>query len=151
MLLHVVSGCLSRCFCPNSKNLLNFPCSLISGRIILSADTARFLQDFYYKVIAQNEIHRNHTGECATSFALPSFWLYKPLPEHLVPIALRTAYTVCWTYIRVLATGLSSLYYPVRPIRRRPMLRMTSTYMGPLRRRPTVEHTLCHPSSMGER
>ncbi len=60
-----------------------------------------------YKVIAQNEIHRNRTDERATSFALPSFWLYKTLPEHLVPIALRTAYTVCQTYIRVLATGLS--------------------------------------------
>ncbi len=56
---------------------------------------------------------------------------YKPLLEHLVPIALRTAYIVCQTYICVLATGLSSLYYPVRPIRRRPMLRMTSTYTAP--------------------
>ncbi len=78
------------------------------------------------KVMAQNEICRNRTGERATSFALPSFWLYKPLPEHVVPIALHTAYTICQAYICVLATGLSSLYYPVRPIRRRPMLRMTS-------------------------
>ena len=68
-------------------------------------------------------------------FAYPLSGYINPLPEHLVPIALHTAYTVCQTYICVLATGLSSLYYPIRPVRRRPMLRMTSTYTGPLRRR----------------
>ncbi len=52
----------------------------------------------YYKVLVQDEIHWNHTGERATSFALPSFWLYKLLPEHLVPNALCTAYIICQTY-----------------------------------------------------
>ncbi len=68
-----------------------------------------------------------------------------------MPIAhvLHTSYAQ--TYICVLATGLSSLHYLVHPSGSAPMLHMTITYMGPLRQHPTVVHTLCHPSSIGER
>jgi hypothetical protein len=85
--------------------------------------------------IGQNEIRRNRISECATSICLPTFWLYKSFARascancttycvHRIP---RPTYMYCYRS-----------FIPVLPRRSRPavpLLRMTSTYMDPLRRR----------------
>jgi hypothetical protein len=67
-----------------------------------------------------------------------------PLPQHLVPIALHTAYIVCQTYIHLLATGLSSLYYPICPIRQHPYTTYDQYVHGPPQVLSMAVHTLCH-------
>ena len=64
-------------------------------------------------------------------FAYPLSGYINPLPEHLVPIALHTAYTVCPDLHTCTATGLSSLYYPVHPVRRCPYATYDQYVHGP--------------------
>ncbi len=98
-----------------------------------------------YKVKVQNEIHRNHTGKCATcSFALPSFWLlYKPLPEHLVPIALCAVYNICQTTHVYLLQVFHPCTTPYVPSCSAPCYIWPACTRAPFRQRPTVVRTLC--------
>ncbi len=93
------------------------------------ADRSSFslLREKECKVIAQNEICRNRTGK----HGYPLSGYINPLPEHLVPIALHTVYTVCQTYIYALATGLSSLNYPIHPIQQHPYAMYDQYVLGP--------------------
>ncbi len=99
------------------------------------------------KEIAQNEICRNHTGEHATSFALPSFWLYKPFA--------RASYANCTMYCINYMPDLHTCtcyrwYYPVRPIQCCPYA-LYDQYVHappPLRQCPIVVRTLCHKPTL---
>jgi hypothetical protein len=64
-------------------------------------------------------------------FAYPFSGNINPLPEHLLPIALCTVFTVCPDLHTCTATGLSSLYYLVRTVQRCPYATYDQYVHGP--------------------